>query len=177
MGNLQRKFWLRFTTGEGQDGGGPDPGEGQEFTPITSQEDLNKVIQDRVSRERKKFADYKDLKAKADELDRLKSENQTAEDKAAQQLADMQKRIDEMTLTTLRAKVQASHGISDADADLFLTGTDEDTLTRQAKALADRDKDRKKKGPVVPTQGNHPTKTGGDEALREFTRGVFGRTD
>lgn len=174
MGRI--KFWLRYSTGEGQEGGGSEPGDSQEqFTPITSQEDLNKVIQDRVTRERKKYSDYKDLKAKADELDRLKSENQTAEDRAAQQLADMQKRIDEMTLTTLRARVQASHGISDDDAELFLTGTDEETLIRQAKALADRDKDRKKKGPVVPTQGNHPTGTT-DDAEREFARKLFNRT-
>lgn len=174
---MRRKFWLRFTTGETQDGGGSDPGTETDttFTPITSQDELNKVIQERVTRERKKFADYNDLKTKAAELDRLKTQNQTEAEKAAGQITALQQQLQDMQLTTLRAKIQARHGISDDDADLFLTGTDEDTLTRQAQALAGREADRKKKGPVVPSQGNHPTKTANDEGLREVTRGLFGR--
>ncbi len=58
----------------------------------------------------------------------------------------------------LRARVQARYGISDADADLFLTATDEDTLNRQAEALAARSKPGSR-GPVVASQGNHPTGT------------------
>ena len=38
------------------------------FTPITTQEDLDKVIGARLAREREKFADYDDLKAAASKL-------------------------------------------------------------------------------------------------------------
>lgn len=45
---------------------GPDGGG---FDPITSQEDFEKRIKDRLERERSKYSDYKDLKAKAAKFD------------------------------------------------------------------------------------------------------------
>jgi hypothetical protein len=172
MGN---KFWLRCATGE-QDGGesGSETG-GDTFTPITTQDELNKVIQERVKRERGKYADYQDLKTKAAELDRLKAENQTEAEKSTEQITTLQQQLEQMQLTTMRAKIQAKHGISDDDAELFLTGTDEDTLNRQATALAERTEQIRKKGPIVPSQKNHPTDASDDPA-KQFTRDLFGRT-
>jgi hypothetical protein len=39
------------------------------FTPPASQDELNKIISERVARERAKFADYTDLKGKAAKFD------------------------------------------------------------------------------------------------------------
>ena len=39
-----------------------------EFQPITSQEQLNALLGDRLARERAKFADYDELKAKAEKF-------------------------------------------------------------------------------------------------------------
>lgn len=69
----------------------------------------------------------------------------------------------------LKARVQARHGIGDDDARLFLTGADEATLTEQAEALAARTRPR---GPVVPTQKNHPT---GSVPDADPVRGLLGR--
>lgn len=50
----------------------------KEFAPIQSQDDLNRIIEARLARERAKFADYPELKSKAEKLaemeDRDKSE-------------------------------------------------------------------------------------------------------
>lgn len=167
------RFWLHTSTEQPSDGGGDQQDGG--FTPITTQDDLNKVISERLNRERAKYADYKDLKAKADQLDKIQSENQSETDRLANQIQQLQAQLDESNLTALRARVQASHQISDEDAGLFLTGTDEETLTRQATALAKRNDDKAKKGPYVPSQGNQPDPNQQGGELREFTRSLFGK--
>lgn len=72
-----------------QDGAQPG-GEQQEFTPPATQEDLNRIIADRLARERAKFADYNDLKAKADQLQVLEDAQKTEAQKAADALAAAQ---------------------------------------------------------------------------------------
>lgn len=137
--------------------GGNTSGEtpaADEFTPITSQDDLNKVVADRVARERAKYADYKDLKAKAAKLDEFEQANQTEAEKAAARVAELESELNAVRSETTRLRIASEHGITDADdIALFLTGTDEETLTKQAKRLADRDADRKKHGNHVPREG------------------------
>lgn len=125
--------------GQGANEGGNSTGEtptGGEFTPITSQDDLNKIIGERVARERGKFADYDVLKQAAAELQQIKDAQKTDAEKTADQIAALQAELAESKATAVRARIQASHGISDEDAELFLTATDEAALEKQAKALA-----------------------------------------
>lgn len=156
--------------------GGNTSGEtpaADEFTPITSQDDLNAVIKDRVARERAKFNDYTALKEKAARLDEIEAANQTEAEKAAARVADLEAQLATMQAASTRLRIANEHGITDAeDIDLFLTGTDEETLTKQAKRLADRTADRKKQGNHAPREGNHPQPPAGDE-LRSFTRQLF----
>lgn len=157
--------------------GGNDSGEtpaADEFKPITSQEDLNKVIADRVARERAKYADYKDVKAKATKLDEIEAANQTEAEKTAKRIADLENELNNTRRASLRLTIATAHGITDADdIELFLTGTDEETLTRQAKRLADREADRKKNGNRVTREGlTQPSL--GDNSELETVRGLFG---
>ena len=46
-----------------------------------TQADLDRIVQDRINRERTKFADYDDLKTKASKLDELEAANQSELDK------------------------------------------------------------------------------------------------
>jgi hypothetical protein len=155
--------------------GGQDSGEtpaADEFKAITSQDDLNKVINERLTRERAKFADYKDLKTKAARLDEIEQANQTEAEKAAAKVAELEAELNNTRRDSLRLKIASANGITDADdIDLFLTGTDEETLVKQAKRLAERTADRKKQGNHVPREGNNP-KPGEDE-MRTYTRGLF----
>lgn len=70
------------------DPGGNDPeppkNEAGGFTPPASQEEFNRIIGERVARERAKFADYDDLKAKAEEFDRAAEAARTEQEKAVE---------------------------------------------------------------------------------------------
>lgn len=140
--------------------GNEPEGKEQESQAFT-QADVDRIVKERVQRERAKYADYDDLKVKAQGA-------QTAEER----IGALEKEIETTKREAMRRRVQAANGISDEDADLFLTGTDEDTLTAQAKRLADRESQRKSNGNHAPREGNHPSngKTGD---LREFARGLF----
>ena len=156
--------------------GGNPSGEtpvADEFKPITSQDDLNRIIGERVKRA--KPADYDDLKAKAAKLDEIEAANQTEAEKAAKRLADLEAELSTTRRDSLRLKIASANGITDAeDIDLFLTGTDEETLTKQAKRLAERTADRKK-AHVVPGEGKTPSAAAGDAERRAFVRQLTGR--
>lgn len=63
--------------GEGKGGDGKS-----QFTPPTSQEEFDRIIAQRLQRERANYADYDDLKKKAADLDKLREEQKTADEKA-----------------------------------------------------------------------------------------------
>ena len=162
---------------EGGNSNGGETPPADEFKAITTQDDLNKVIDERLKRERAKYADYRDLKAKAAKLDEIEKANQTEAEKAQARIAELETEMQSVRLDSLRRKVAGEHQITDQDdIDLFLTGTDEETLTRQAQRLADREADRKKTGNRVPREGR-TSSTSGDDEVREFARGLFKRTE
>jgi hypothetical protein len=157
---------------------GSTPPEGKpEFTPITSQDDLNRIIADRVQRERGKYADYKDLKAKAAQLDEIeqanKSEIEKATDRATKAEAEAAK-VPSLVAGQLREHLAKLHEIDTEDAELFLTATDPELLLKQVDRLLARGSQRKKTGNVVPREGANPTSSGGD-GMRSFTNELFGR--
>lgn len=131
-----------------------------------TQADIDKAVKERIARERAKFADYDDLKAKA-------AGAKTVEEK----LAELEGKYSAAEARALRSDVAARYGLSAEDRDLFLNGTDEATLEAQAKRLADREADRKKSGNTAPKEGGTKTTGKGDEAQREFVRGLFGQPD
>ena len=125
------------------------------FTPITTQEDLDKVIGARLARERDKYADYDDLKAAASKL-------AAAEARLAQ--IDAQAALDK-----IRNDVAQEAGVP---ADL-LRGSTKDELTTHASALAEALKARPSV-PVIPTQGATPSVSEADSARRAFAQELFG---
>ena len=140
-----------------------------EVTPVETpaqtftQADVDKIVRDRVTRERAKYADYDDLKAKADSA-------KTVE----QQLAEMRAENTKMQRDNLAARIAARHGISPEDADLFLTGSDEATITAQAERLAARNgEQQRQRDNYLPNEGRIP-RDGGTSDMREFTRQLFG---
>lgn len=130
--------------------------DGDGFAPITSQEGLNKVISERLARERSKFSDYDQLKAQAEEFRKAQDANKTAEERMAERLASLEQELNGSKLEALRSRVQARFKLADEDAELFLTGNDEATLTAQAERLAARLADAQpKKSNSVPREGRH----------------------
>lgn len=171
------------TTTEAQGGNtSGDTPAADEFKPITSQQELNAALKERLDRERSKFKDYGDLKAKAAKLDEIEQANLTELEKANGRINTAEQERDHAKAESLRLRIAVTHGISLEDADLFLTGTTEESLTAQAKRLSDRtaeqantEAERKKNHPIVPKEGTSTTpQTTTDEDDRAFARSFFG---
>ena len=172
-------------TSEAQGGNSTTSGEtpaADEFKPITSQQELHAALKERLDRERAKFKDYNDVKAKAAKLDEIEQANLSELEKANGCITTAESERDTAKAEALRLRIAVTHGISLDDADLFLTGTDEETLIAQAKRLSDRaaeqanaEAERKKKSPIVSKEGTSTTTgTTTEEDDREFARNFFG---
>jgi hypothetical protein len=174
------------STAEDQGGNGNTSGDtpaANEFKPITSQQDFDAALKGRLDRERSKYADYNDLKAKADMLDQIEQANLSELDKANGRITSAETERDKAKQDAARVRKAVQYGLSLEIADEFLTGTDEETLDAQAKRLSDlmaekanAEADRKKKHPIVSKEGtstNSGTTTEDDD--REFARTFFGR--
>lgn len=139
---------------------------------LVSQADVDRIVRERVARERAKYSDYDELKAKA-------AGSQTLEER----LASLEGELTTAKAIALRSDIAAQFGISTkkgpkgepSDADLFLTGADVDTLTAQAQRLAAREVDRKKQGNFAPKEGTTTSSGGEDEDLRGFARKLFNK--
>lgn len=147
-------------------------GAGDEFSAITSQEDLDRIIRDRVKRERAKFGDYAELKAKAARFDEIEAASKSELEKAIEAREAAEAARDQAVTEVLRYRIAMKHGISDEDADLFLTGTDEATLTSQAERLAERAAAGARNGTRSPREGRAAAADGTSE-LRDFARELF----
>lgn len=132
--------------GTGQNGGqgggsgtGDNGGGGGERT--FTQAELDRIISDRISREREKYSDYDQLKAAAGELEQIKdadkTELQRAQDAAAaaeRRAAEAEQRADRAAQDLLRSRVGAAKGLSPALA-ARLVGTTEEEIAADADDL------------------------------------------
>lgn len=158
---------------EGGNNSAETPGA-DEFKAITSQEDLNRIISERVKRVEAKFGDYKDVKTKAAKLDEIENANRTEAEKAQARIAELESELTGVRGEFTRTRIASEHGITDPeDIALFLTGSDEATLTKQAQRLAGRTEDRKKQGNVVPNEGATSSSLKGGDA-QATARALFG---
>lgn len=83
-----------------------------QFKAPASQEDLDRIIQARIARERKNIpTDYEDLKAKAAKLDELEAANQSEAEKAQARAEAAEKRAAELEVQALRAEVANEKGV------------------------------------------------------------------
>ena len=134
--------WLMFTVDPSNDGGGgSDTGEQQQDDGgkperTFTQDDLDKAVRDRLNREKAKYADYGDLKAKADQYDELTAAQKTAEQRAAEDLAKAQKAAADALAEAVRYKAAGKAGIDPESDDFALIGSgDEETVMARAARL------------------------------------------
>lgn len=105
-----------------------------DFTPITSQEQLNALLGDRLARERAKYSDYDDLKAKAAKFDQAEEANKSELEKATEANNQLRSELEALKLTQLKHDIAAEHGLTAAAAK-HLIGTNRDELTESATEL------------------------------------------
>ena len=134
--------------------------EGEQKAEQTfTQADVDRIVRERVKREREKFADYDDLKAKA-------GEKATAEER----IAALEREVEASRLEALRAKYAAD---VPEKYRALLTGSTDEELAAQRDLIVDRESERKKQGNHVPREGQNPQAA--DDPMREFARGLFAR--
>ena len=130
-----------------------------EFKPITTQEEFDAAIKERLSREKAKYSDYDQLKSRVTELEEenvglkstIESSNQSKAD-ADKQLEEMQKQIAGYETASLRTRVALQHGLPYDLADR-LQGTDEESFKADAERLAGF---MKRTQPVAPVRETEP---------------------
>lgn len=108
------------------------PAETAGYTPPATQEDLNKIIDERLKRERGKFADYNDLKSKAAQFDQFAESQKSETQKAIDRAETAERALTEAQTNSLRLSVIAKHQIPEEYHE-FIVGADEEEL--EAKAL------------------------------------------
>lgn len=161
-----RMPFVRFIEGEGTETPGSTPGTpaappAAAFTAPASQEDLDRIIGERLARERSKFADYTDLKAKAEQFDALEEQNKTELQKALDRAAAAEALAAEATKVSLRTSIAAAKNVPAS----LLSGSTKEELEAAADALlAFRGEQTPgPKAPFVPAatpgQGGKPVKS------------------
>ncbi|MFD4442516.1 hypothetical protein ACFWPK_22375 [Nocardia sp. NPDC058519] len=86
------------------------------FAPITSQDQLDRLLGKRLGQLKAQYAGYDDYKAKATEFDRLKDSQKTNEQRLNDQLAQVQQENAELKANQLRADVAAAKGLTPKQA-------------------------------------------------------------
>lgn len=104
-------------------------------TKTFTQAELDAVVKDRLKREREKYSDYEDLKAKAAKFDEAEEANKTELQKVTERAKALEDELNGLKeaekLRTMRAAVAKETGIP---ANL-LTGSTEDEFKAQAEAI------------------------------------------
>jgi hypothetical protein len=109
---------------EGENGNGDGHQQaGSSWTPPASQDDLNRIIEQRLARERAKFADYDDLKAKAEKHDALEMELSSEAEKAA-------RKAREEAAAATRAELQPQFVLAKLEAHAARAGVADEDLTK-----------------------------------------------
>ena len=130
-----------------------------EFKPITTQEEFDAAIKERLSREKAKYSDYDQLKSRVTELETenvglkstIEANNQSKAD-ADNKLEKMQSQIADYETASLRTRIALQHGLPYDLADR-LQGTDEESLKADAERLAGY---MKRAQPVAPVRETEP---------------------
>lgn len=127
-------------------------------TATFTQDDVNRIVQERLVREREKFQGFDDYKAAAERLEAVEAEKAQLAEQVATFKAEQER-------AALVADVANAAEVP-ADA---LRGTTREELEAHAEVLKSL---LKPTGPVIPGQETHPSSVAADP-MREFARGLF----
>lgn len=155
------------------------PEGGDTYTPPASQRDLDKIVGERLAREREKYADYDELKAKASKFDEVeaasKSELQKLQDAVTERDAKLATLPREVRSQAIRfASTATSMGFLDPeDALVFVPDDvdlgDSDAVKAALTELAERKPHlvRTPKKPPVPDRPKSPKAKAGTDGDEE----------
>lgn len=167
--------------GDGGDDGDGDGGQqvqqqtAEEFKPITSQEDLDKILGKRVAQVERRYKHHDDYKAKAEQYDSLAAASQTDQERAvadAERAATL-KAVPRIVRAEFKAEARAA-GLGTEQLNALLEDLD---LTKYATddGEADEDKIARKVKALAPVQNDPPPdfgqgKRGGNGKTKDMNR-------
>jgi hypothetical protein len=79
----------------------------EEQTVFTAAQ-VNRIVQDRLKRDREKFADYNDLKTKASEFDKIKEANQTELERAQARAQELEEKASKAELKAINMAIRSA---------------------------------------------------------------------
>lgn len=152
-----------------------------DFTPITTQEEFDRAITDRIKRERetlsKKYADYDELKSKAADYEKQLGELKTSLEESTKKSSEHEKTVADLTgkissyeLASLKTRIAHELGIP-YELSGRLTGNDEKELRADAESLSKLVSAGK---PTPPLKSTEPPVDGKDAAYKELLSGLKG---
>ena len=110
---------------------------GEGFTAITSQEQLDRLIGERINKVKSSFADYDDLKAKAAKFDEAEQASKSELEKEREARAAAEKERDRLQLEGVRASVALAKGLTPTQAKRLVGSTKEELEADADELLAD----------------------------------------
>lgn len=121
----------------------PTPSAPESAPPAPQPQEPSTVPQDRVNallaetkrKERERFSDYDDLKAKAQKLEQLEEASKSEQQRIADAAARAQREAEDARSEALRYKAAATHKIDDPDYFDLLGSGDEETITARAERV------------------------------------------
>ena len=138
------------TAGEQSNDGGNNSG----FTPPATQDELNRIVAERVARERGKYADYNDLKAKAAKFDEIDAQSKSEVEKATEKAAAIERERDQAQARLNRLEVALEKGLSPSQAKRLVGDTREELEADADELLKDLGDSNKPRSPKPdPNQG------------------------
>ena len=102
---------------------------------LLSQADVDSVVESRLERERKKYADYDTLKETAAKVDTIKAEYDDKLKAEAQAKADLEKQLGSAKLETERVKIVNEFKLAE-DLHEFVVGETADEMRQRAEKLS-----------------------------------------
>ena len=113
-----------------------------EFKPITTQEELDRIIGERLKREREKYSDYEDVKKSNQELETQLGQLQKSLEESTESKAEFDKTIAELTSRvnsyekeSLKVKIALANGVPYELASR-ISGDDEESMVKDAQSLS-----------------------------------------
>lgn len=102
---------------------------------LLTQADVDKVVESRLERQKKQFADYDDLKEKASKVDSISSEWETKVKAIGDEKSELEKQLSKARLETDKVKVIHEFKLSDDLAE-FVTGETAEEMRQRAEKLS-----------------------------------------
>lgn len=138
-----------------------------------TQDEVNAMIGERLTRERQKYADYDTLKEKAGKYDEAQEANKTELQKALDNAAKAQKELDALksanTVRDIRDKVAKEMEIPAS----LLTADTEEACKAQAEAIIAYAGGTKKKYPAPKENNISHKESAQDATMRDWARNLF----